>query len=73
MSNGENMDIFTALYVLYLRFTFGTNSVHASPHAYGILIFLLAFFYKFLLFKLQDKDSHRDQLRCTPLGIIWVC
>ncbi len=30
----ENMDNFTALYTTYLRFTFGTNLMHTSPHAY---------------------------------------
>ncbi len=31
------MDNFTALYASYLRFTFGANFTHNSPHAYGIL------------------------------------
>ncbi len=59
MSNGENMDNFTALYTSYLHLTKGTISMHASPHAYVILIFL-AFFYKFMLFKFQVKDCCRD-------------
>ncbi len=57
MSNSENMDNFTALYTLYLHFTFGTNSMHASTGAFGILIFLLAFFYKFMLLEFQVKDA----------------
>ncbi len=57
LSNGENMDNFTALYILYLRFTFGTNSMHVSPHAYRILVFLLAFFYRFMLFEFRVKDA----------------
>ncbi len=30
-SNGENKDNVTALYTSYLRFTFGTNSMHTFP------------------------------------------
>ncbi len=57
MSNSENMDNFTALYSSYLRFTFGTNLMHASPHAYEIFIFILTIFYKFMLFEFQVKDA----------------
>ncbi len=49
MSYGENMDNFTTLYASYLHFAFSTNSMHAFSHAYGILVFSPAFFYKFML------------------------
>ncbi len=55
-SNVENIDNFAALQTSYLRFTFGTNSMHASPLAYGILVLVLAFFYKFMLFEFRVKD-----------------
>ncbi len=51
------MDNLTALYTSYLRFTFSTNSMHASPSAYRILVFVLAIFYKFMLFEFQVKDA----------------
>ncbi len=56
MSNSENMDNFTALYTSYLHFTVPTDSVHASPRAYGILVFFPAFLYKFMLFEFWVKD-----------------
>ncbi len=57
MLNGENKENFTVLHALYLRFTFGTNSMHTSSRAYRILVFLSAFFYKFMLFDFQVKDA----------------
>ncbi len=57
MSNCENTDNFTALYILYLRFTFVTDSEHASSRAYGIFLFVLASFYKFKLFDFRVKDT----------------
>ncbi len=43
--NGENMDNSTALYMPNLGFTFGTNSMQASPRGNGIFVFVLAFSY----------------------------
>ncbi len=40
MSNSENTDYFTALYTSYIGFTFDTNSMHSSPRANGIFVFL---------------------------------
>ncbi len=57
--NSTNMDNFSALYTSNLCFIFGTNLMHASPRAYGILIFLPAFFYKFMLFEFWVKDAAR--------------
>ncbi len=57
MFKGENMDYLAALHTLYLRFTFGKNSMHASPHAYRILIFFSAFFSKFMLSEFRAKDA----------------
>ncbi len=57
MLNVENMDNFTALNTLYLGFTFGVNLMYASPCVYWILVFLLAFIYKFVLFKFRVKDA----------------
>ncbi len=57
MTNGENMDNFTVLYTLYLRFTFGTNSMHASPRVYRISVFFPAFFCKFMQFEFQVRDA----------------
>ncbi len=37
LSNGENMDKFTALFPSYLSFTFGKNSMHTSPMLIGFL------------------------------------
>ncbi len=59
MSNGENTDNFTALYTLYLSFTFGTNSMQASSRAHGIFVHFLAFFYELTLFKFWVKDTAR--------------
>ncbi len=56
MLNGENMDSFTALYALYLRFTFSTNLMHATPRCYDTFVFFSAFFYKCELFKFRVKD-----------------
>ncbi len=82
MSNGENIDNLTALYASYLHFICGTNLMHASPRAYWILVSLLAFFYKFMLFEFQSKMLQglsimrrflrpvRVQLRCIHAGII---
>ncbi len=39
LSNCENMDNLTAPYTSYLHFTFGTDSMHASPRAYGTFVF----------------------------------
>ncbi len=39
ISNGEHMNNFTTLSILYLHFTFSTNSMHDSNCAYGILLF----------------------------------
>ncbi len=57
MSNGENMDNFTALYTSYLRFTFGTNSTHAFSCAYRVFGLVLAFLYKFMLFGSGSKTA----------------
>ncbi len=76
MSNSKNTDNVTALYTSYLLFTFGTNLMHASPRACGILVFFPAYFYKFMLFKLWFKDctgtiDHvRVRLRRTHAGVI---
>ncbi len=51
------MDNFTVLYASYLRLTFITSSMHATPRAYGILVFFRVFFYNFMLFELQVKDA----------------
>ncbi len=56
MLNGENMENITALYGSYLHFTFGTNLVHTFPRAYGILVVLPAFLYKFM-FEFWVKDA----------------
>ncbi len=59
-SKSENMDNFIALYTLYLStfvFTFGTNLMHTSPHAYRILVFLAAVFYKVMLFVFWVQDT----------------
>ncbi len=73
LSNGENMDSFTALYTSYLRFTFGTNSMHASPGAYRIFVLVLAFFYKFMVFEPRVKDHSGDYQSCTDcLGPVWL-
>ncbi len=73
--NSENMDNFTALYTSYLRFTFGTNSMHASPCANRIFVFLLTFFYKFMLLEFRVKDRHVDYPSCRdcwgPSGSSW--
>ncbi len=88
MLNGEITDNFTKLYTSYLRFTSGTNSMHASLRAYGILVF----FYRFRLFQFQVKDAAgtMDQTQIASAGpgqvevytcksnltlncIIWVC
>ncbi len=57
MSNGKNMDNFAALDTSYLRFTFASVSMHPSPRAYRIFVFVLAFFYKFMLFQFHVKDA----------------
>ncbi len=54
------MDNFTALYTSFLQFTFGTSLLHTSPRAYKIFVFILASFYKFMLFELQVKDRRQD-------------
>ncbi len=68
------MDKFTALYTSYLRFTPGTNSMHASPCAYRISGFVLAFLYKFMPFKFQVKDAtatiSHTQITWASLGPI---
>ncbi len=72
MSNGENMENFTALYTSYLHFTFGTNLMHAAPRAYGIFVFVLAFFYRFVLFLFRVKDATKTvnhaQIAWASLG-----
>ncbi len=55
--NDENMDNFTALNTSYLRFTFGTKSMHASPCACGNFVFIVAFFYKFVLLEFWVKNQ----------------
>ncbi len=55
--NGKNMDNFTALFTSSLGFTFGTNSMHASVRGYEICVFLMAFFYKLMLFESLVKDA----------------
>ncbi len=55
--NGENMENLTALYTSYLRFTFGTNVMHASSCSYRIFVFVLAFFYTFMLTEFWVKDA----------------
>ncbi len=42
-------------------FYFATISMHASPLANWIYVFVLAFSYKFLLFKFAVKDADRAQ------------
>ncbi len=65
MLNGDNVDIFTELYTSYLRFTFGTKSLYTSPHVYRILVFSLAFFYKFILFDFQVLNCHGGNQSCV--------
>ncbi len=65
MSNGDNMDNFTALYTSYLHVTFGTTLMHASPRAHGIVVSLLAVFLKFMLFEIQVKDRHMGYRSCV--------
>ncbi len=60
LSNTGKIGNFTALYTLYLYFTFDTYWMHATPCACGILVFLPALFYKFMLFKLRVKDHCKD-------------
>ncbi len=60
MLNSENMDNFTALYTLYLRFTFDTKLMHASPLAYGSFVVLPAFFYKSMLFEFRVIDHAQN-------------
>ncbi len=55
MSNSENMDNLTVLYAIC--FTLGTNLMHVTTHAYGVLVFFPAFFYKFMLFEFWVKDN----------------
>ncbi len=65
MLNGENMDNFIALYTSFLHFTFGTNSMHTSPLAYGIFVFFTAFFHKVYAVELQVKDCCGVSQSCT--------
>ncbi len=47
------MDNFTALYTSYLHFTLGTESMHTED----IFVFVLASFYKLMLFEFEVKDT----------------
>ncbi len=48
--------------------------MHTSPYAYGILVFLLTFFYKFMLFEFQVKDAvgtinHAQNTEVSPVPV----
>ncbi len=43
------------MFTLYFQYRFAVD--HASPHADRILVFLLTFFYKFMLFEFRVKDA----------------
>ncbi len=64
-SNTENADNFKAPYTSYLLFTCGINLMCASPYAYRILVYFLAFFYKFMLFEMWVKDRREEYQSCT--------
>ncbi len=45
------------LYTSSLHFTFGINKMHATPHAFDILVAFPGSLYKSMLFKFQVKDA----------------
>ncbi len=65
MSNDNNIDDFTALYISDLRFPFDINETHTTPCVYGILVFFLDLFNKFMLFDFLVKDRRGDYRSCT--------
>ncbi len=46
--------------------------MHASPCAYGSLVFILAFLYKFMLSKFQVKDAAGISTKRRFLRLVWV-
>ncbi len=65
MSNNENMFNFTALYTSYLRFTFTTNEMHATPCAYGIFTSPQLSSTNLCCFELRAKEGRRNYWSCA--------